>query len=73
MGRRRRDLRHCRQRARQAQYEARLRAGVMLCPVPLGPGEIGALVRLGWLPGDAVVDRRRAGKAIARLLAQLIR
>jgi hypothetical protein len=61
---------HRLQRARQARYEARVRAGVLLCPVQLGPNELDTLIRLRWLP-DAPISARQAAAAIERLLQQL--
>jgi len=58
------------QRARQARYEARVRAGVLLCPVQLGPDELGTLIKLRWLP-DGPITARQAAAAIERLLQQL--
>jgi hypothetical protein len=68
--RRSRKHKHCLQRARQARYEARVRAGVLLCSVKLGPSELGTLIRLRWLP-DEPVSARQAAAAIERLLQQL--
>ena len=60
------DAKRARHRRRQAAYEARMRAGVMLCLVPLGPDDINALVRLsartpqmGVRPEYDRYDRRR--------------
>lgn len=44
---------------------ARVRAGVALYPVPLGPTELNTLVMLRWLPDAAVGDRVRVGEAVA--------
>jgi hypothetical protein len=68
--RRSRKRKHQLQRDRQRRYEARLHAGVLLCPVQLGPGELTTLVRLRWLP-DGPVSARQAAAAIERLLQQL--
>jgi hypothetical protein len=62
-----------RQRERQARYEARQRAGVMSCPVLLGPDEIDALVRLRWLPASAECSREQVGAAAAAALRSLLR
>jgi hypothetical protein len=59
------DSKRARHRQRQACYEARLRAGVALYPVPLGAAEIDALVALGWLADRGVFDRDRVGEALA--------
>jgi hypothetical protein len=61
----RHESKRARQRQHQARYEARLRAGIALYPVPLGADEIDALVTLNWLPDGAEVDRRRVGEALA--------
>src|SRR5262245_50585973 len=56
----------------QAAYEARQRAGVMLCLVPLGPDEINALVRLRWLPSGAeATSRRRPRRVIFSLCCHI--
>lgn len=60
------------QRQRQARYEARLRAGVALYPVPLGAAEIDALVALGWLPDRAVFDRDSVGEAVASAFREMV-
>jgi hypothetical protein len=70
MVRRSRKRKHRLQRARQARYEARFRAGVLVCPVQLGPNELDTLVRLRRLP-DAPISARQAAAAIERLLQQL--
>ena len=67
------DSKRARHRERQARYEARVRAGVMLCLVPLGPDEISALVRLRWLPGGAVCSREQIGTAVAAALRSILR
>jgi hypothetical protein len=61
---------HHLQRARQARYEARMRAGVLLCPVELGSNELSTLIRLRWLP-DGPITAQQAAAAIERLLQQL--
>jgi hypothetical protein len=70
MVRRSRKHKHRLQRARQARYDARRNAGVLLCPVKLGPGELSTLIRLRWLPDEAV-SAQQVGAAIERLLQQL--
>ena len=67
------DSKRARHRRRQAAYEARLRAGVMLCLVPLGADEINALVRLRWLPASAECSREQIGAAAAAALRSLLR
>jgi hypothetical protein len=67
------DSQRARHRHRQARYEARQRAGVMLCLVPLGPDEINALVRLRWLPASAEYSRDQIGTAAAAALRSLLR
>ena len=62
-----------RQRERQARYEARQRAGVMLCLVSLGPDEINALARLRWLPASTEYSRDQIGAAAAAALRSLLR
>ena len=69
----RQDSKRQRQRERQARYEARQRAGVMSCPVLLGPDEINALVRLRWLPACAECSREQVGAAAAAALRSLLR
>jgi hypothetical protein len=70
MVRRSRKHKHRLQRARQERYEQRRRAGILLCPVALGPGELGTLIKLRWLP-DGPITARQAAAAIERLLQQL--
>jgi hypothetical protein len=60
-------------RQRQARYEARLRAGVALYPVPLRASEIDALVMLRWLPEAAAGDRGRVGEAVASAFREMVR
>ena len=67
------DAKRARHRQRQARYEARLRDGVALYPVPLGASEIDALVMLRWLPETAVDDRERVGEALATAFRELAR
>ena len=67
------DSKRARHRQRHAAYEARLRAGVMLCLVPLGSDEIDALVRLRWLPADAECSREQVGAAAAAALRSRLR
>jgi hypothetical protein len=54
-----------RQRERQAAYEPRQCAGMMSCPVVLGPDEIDALVRLRWLPASPECSREQVGAPAA--------
>jgi hypothetical protein len=66
------DDRNHRKRRRQAQYEARQRAGIAVYPVPLGADELDALIHLGWLRPDVERDRERVGLAIAAVIRGLI-
>jgi hypothetical protein len=59
---------HCQS---QRRYEARLRDGVGLFPVPLTNREIDVLVTLGWLPEGEETDRERVGQAVANALREL--
>ena len=59
------DAKQVRHRRAQARYEARLRAGIALYPIPLGAREINALVRLGWLTDRAASDPEAVGEAVA--------
>ena len=67
------DSKRARHRQRQARYEARLRDGVALYPVPLGAAEIDALVALGWLTDRTVFDRDRVGEALASAFREMVR
>jgi hypothetical protein len=67
------DSKRARHRRRQARYEARVRAGVMLCLVPLEPDEINALVRLRWIPTGAECSREQVGAAAAAALRSILR
>ena len=67
------DSERARHRKRQARYEARLRDGVALYPVPLGAAELDALVALGWLPDCVVLDRDRVGEALASAFREMAR
>jgi hypothetical protein len=69
----REDSKRARHRQRQAAYEARVRAGVMLYLVPLGSDEIDALMRLRWLPADAECSREQVGAAAAAALRSILR
>jgi hypothetical protein len=65
------DSERARHRQRQARYEARLRDGVALYPVPLGALEIDALVALGWLREGYEIDRDRVGEAIVAAIRDM--
>jgi hypothetical protein len=67
------DPKRARHRQRQAAYEARVRAGVALYPVPLGAAELDALVALGWLSDSIVLDRDRVGEALASAFREMAR
>ena len=69
----REDSKRARHRQRQARYEARMRAGVMLCLVPLGPDEINALMRLRWLPTGTECSREQVSAAAAAALRSMLR
>jgi hypothetical protein len=71
MVRRSRKRKHHLQRARQARYEARVRAGIMLCPITIGVNELDTLIRLHWLPNAPVITTQQVSTAIEQLLRQL--
>ena len=58
-------------RENQRRYEARLREGIGLYPVPLGCREIDLLIALGWLPEGQEANRERVGEAVANALREL--
>ena len=58
-------------RENQRRYEARLREGIGLYPVPLGCREIDLLIALGWLPEGEEANRERVGEAVANALREL--
>ena len=55
----------------QRRYEARLRDGIGLYPVPLGCHEIDLLIALRWLPEGQEANRERVGDAVANVLREL--
>ena len=67
----REDSKRARHRQRQARYEARVRAGVGLYPVPLEAIDIDTLIALQWLSEGSEVDRALVGKRIAALVRSL--
>jgi hypothetical protein len=58
-------------RETQRRYEARLRDGVGLYPVPLTAFEIDLLIALGWLPEGHERNRDRVGQAVAAAIREL--
>ena len=64
----RRCSRHEAHRENQRRYEARLRNGVGLYPVPLGRHEIDLLITLGWLHEGDEGNRERVSEAVANAL-----
>ena len=58
-------------RENQRRYEARLRDGIGLYPVPLGCHEIDLLIALRWLPEGEEANRERVGEAVANALREL--
>jgi hypothetical protein len=66
------DRKHRRHRRRQAQYEARQRAGIAVYPVPLSAAEIDILVALRCLPEGGERDREQVSQAIVAMIRGVI-
>jgi hypothetical protein len=56
-------------RARVARCTARHEAGLAVAAVEYSGEILNMLVRLGWLPDDAAINRASIGKAISAMLA----
>ena len=58
-------------RKNQRRYEARLRAGVGLYPVPLSSRDIAALISFSYLREGAEDNRQQVGEAVAAVIREL--
>jgi hypothetical protein len=68
---RERDDKHRRHRLAQARYQARLRAGAAIYPVPLGARELDKLIALRWLREGDEINRTRVGEAVATMIRNI--